>query len=92
MSSNKILTEIDHTSLLFSSAAESKLKHLISDSTLLRSKLSEIRSKINEQKLNIEKEQNYFTHSNFLLPQTPVFIQTYLQQMEAEQRQRNPYY
>ena len=68
MSSNKILTEIEHTSLLFSSAAESKLNHLISDSTLLRSKLSEVRSKINERKLNIEKEQNHFIQSNFFTP------------------------
>ena len=68
MSSNKILTEIEHTSLLFSSAADSKLNHLISDSTLLRSKLSEVRSKINESKLNIEKEQNYFIQSNFFTP------------------------
>ena len=42
MSSNKALTEIELTSLILSSAIDDKIKHLISDPDLLRSKLKEV--------------------------------------------------
>ena len=54
MSSNKALTEIELTTLLFTSTQENKLQHLIDDPTLLRSKLIEVRSKLEKQKFESE--------------------------------------
>ena len=60
MSSNKALTEIELTSLLFSSAEEqNKLQHLIDEPTFLRSKLNEVSSKLNKQKFDKQKKQKY---------------------------------
>ena len=69
MSSNKILTEIEHTSLLFSNAAESKLNHLISEFNPSAFKLSEVRSKINEQKFNkFERTKPFYPMLIFFAP------------------------
>ena len=56
MSSNKALKEIELTSLLFSNNSENKLNHLINDSSALRSKLNEVRSKLKEQKFGKQKK------------------------------------
>ena len=68
MSSNKALTEIDLTTLLFSSVEEKKLNHLISDSSFFRSKLNEISSELKEGEYNNFKKHNYDNNASFLSP------------------------
>ena len=68
MSSNKALTEIELTSLLFSNVGESKLDHLINDSSFFRSKLSEISSELKEGKFTELKKHNYDINTSFLSP------------------------
>ena len=58
MSSNKALTEIELTSLIFSRAIDDKVKHLISDSGLLRSKLDEVILSLREQQFDERKKNN----------------------------------
>ena len=63
LSSNKALKEIELTRLLFSSVPEKKLNHLISDSSYLRSKLSEVSLKLKEGQLN---KFYHFTHEGLI--------------------------
>ena len=65
MSSNKALTEIELTSLLFSSTKENKLQHLIDETNFLRSKLNEISSKLNKNKFD---KQRYVAKTGFFSP------------------------
>ena len=68
MSSNKALTEIELTTLLFSNIAENKLNHLISDTAILRSKLKKISSKLKPGTLNKNEKQNYNGNIDFFSP------------------------
>ncbi len=68
MSSNKALTEIELTSLLFSSAKENKLNHLISDTALLRSKLNEVSLSLREQKFGERTKKHFRNTNNFFAP------------------------
>ena len=68
MSSNKAIIEIELTSLLFSNAIESKLNHLISDTTLLRSKLNQVSLKLREQKFDRRKEHKHINNHSFFTP------------------------
>ncbi len=65
MSSNKALKEIELTSLLFSSVAENKLNHLISNSSFFRSKLSEVSLELKKGKFNKLKRHNNNNDSFF---------------------------
>ena len=73
MSSNKALAEIELTTLLFSNINENKLNHLIIDSSVLRSKLEKISSKLKQGTLNKYDEQNYNGDISFLTPQNAGF-------------------
>ena len=68
ISSNKALMEIELTSLLFSPVSENKLNHLISNSSVLRSKLSDISSKLKETKFDNYKKNNHSSYASFLTP------------------------
>ncbi len=68
MSSNKALMEISLTSLLFSKTVDEKISHLISDASLLRSKLNAVGSQIVEQRVNKNTHQNFDNDFNFLAP------------------------
>ncbi len=73
MSSNKALTEIELTSLLFSSALENKINHLISDSALLRSNLEQVSVKLREQKFERHQEYKNENNDHFFAPQNAGF-------------------
>ena len=68
MSSNKALTEIELTTLLFTRTQENKLRHLIDEPNYLRSKLIEVSSKLKKQRFEIQKKQKYGTKTNFFTP------------------------
>ena len=68
MSSNKALTEIELTNLLFSNIEENKLNHLISDTAVLRSKLKKISSELKQGTLNKNEKQNYDGNVDFFSP------------------------
>ena len=68
MSSNKALTEIKLTSLIFSSAIDDKIKHLISDPGLLRSKLDEVILNLRKQQFDERKKDKYASYNGFFTP------------------------
>ncbi len=68
MSSNKALTEIELTSLIFSSVIDDKIKHLISDSGLLRSRLDEVILNLREQQIDERKKNKYGSYNGFFTP------------------------
>ena len=68
MSSNKALAEIELTSLIFSSAIDDKIKHLISDSGLLRSKLDEVILNLREQQFDEHTKHEYGRYDGFFTP------------------------
>ncbi len=68
MSSNKALTEIELTSLIFSSAIDDKIKHLISDPGQLRSRLDEVISDLREQQFDEHKKNKYESYNGFFTP------------------------
>ncbi len=68
ISSNKALMEIELTTLLFSPVGENKLNHLISDSSILRSKLNVISSKLENGKIKHNKENDSSNNAKFLTP------------------------
>ncbi len=73
MSSGKALTEIELTSLIFSSAIDDKIKHLISDSGILRSKLNEVISNLREQQFDEHKKNKYGSYNGFFSPRNAGF-------------------
>ena len=73
MSSNKALAEIELTTLLFSNIGEHKLNHLLSDSSVIRSKLKKVSSKLKQDTLDKYQEQNYDGNASFLTPQNAGF-------------------
>ena len=73
MSSNKALTEIELTSLIFSSAEDDKINHLISDSGLLRSKLDEVILNLREQQYDEREKENYGSYNSIFTPSNAGF-------------------
>ena len=73
MSSNKALAEIELTTLLFSNIGEHKLNHLISDSSVIRSKLKKVISELKQGTLDKNQELNFDGNASFLTPQNAGF-------------------
>ena len=89
MSSNKALTEIELTSLLFSSTKENKLQHLIDETTFLRSKLNEISSKLNKNKFD---KQRYVAKTSFFTPPNAGFYSNVFAVDSGRTASKNRYY
>ncbi len=68
MSSNKALKEIELTSLIFSSVKDYKIKHLISEPGLLRSKLDEVILKLRKQQYDERKKDEYRSYNGIFTP------------------------